>query len=269
MASAWDLVDLTNNSEGSGPEEEEDSFWDKILDSPKPNVDLLGTKQDATDCLTTMLGSVAQAGKYFDDLCCYDSNQLIQEFSKTANITSDLPPVLESYLANDLCLSKLNSKVFQSMHSPPDGYEYMRRTVFSKPVDDLLNSIQNVKYKHLDSVEYLISLAIQIHKKFLEMNDESLHSLMYEEKNDLVGWNRSVHNNKWVYGKRWAYTIYAMGAMIPFGHFNIPLFNKFFSSLVMYARENPTVINYETMIREVDLLFMLIFGSVMNNQVRN
>ena len=264
MSNIWEIAAKS----GIVKKEEEDDSWANVINLNKPDVNYLRTKQDAVECLITMLGSVKQAVDYFNELCLMENDMVLHLFSKSFQVASELHPKLETYVGNDLNLFKLNSKVFQTMRSPPEGYEFMRRTVFSTAVDDLLNAIQNTKPSVFDTTFSLIQYAKEVHKRFTDMGDVNAHSLMYSEKNELVGWNRCVNNNKWIYGKRWAYTLYAMGTMIPFGHYNIPTWNKFLQEIVAYARVNMFDINYETLIREIDLLFMLVFGSVMNNQVR-
>ena len=72
-------------------------------------------KQDAMDCLVTMLGSVQQAIDYFNELCLMENDMVLHLFSKSFQVASKLHPKLETYVGNDLNLFKLNSKVFQTM----------------------------------------------------------------------------------------------------------------------------------------------------------
>ena len=230
--------------------------------------DFLASKPDAIDVLQTVASSIHSSTSHFNALCTLEPKDLHVAFSKKHTKKAFFDPWFESFLANDVNIYKLNAKSFRAMTTGLSGLEWAKRVIYSVEVDETIEKLLNVAYEDISSVENLLKLTQEVYTHLKTIDEANLHCLMSKEKNELVGWSRSLlptDKIRWIKGKYWAYTLYLMGISLPFGSFNIPNVGIWFRALFPFVKANE--LEPDSLALELDLLFYLIFGSVFNTQV--
>ena len=124
--------------------------------------------------------------------------------------------------------------------------------------------------KKLDA-EDLVKLFHEIVAVLKEFNPDALHSLMFEKKNEIVGWWKGTFaedeaSSKWGQGKIWpkekihGYALWLMIALIKFDR-EQAIFYSFIRELM--KQHNQDVVFF----REMLIVMLLTFGSVLNTVV--
>ena len=264
------LIKDTKVKQEPGRKEEREKESNGSIFQPSEVIvrDFLTLKMDAIDVLQTVGSSLNNSTVFFNSMCQMDPKDLHSSFAKKHTKEAFFDPWMESYVANDSNIYKLNAKAFRAMTQTPHGLEWAKRTVYSDEVDETIEKLLNVSYEDITTVEGLLKLTQEVYLHLQSIEESKLHCLMSDSKNELVGWSRSLipkDKIRWIKGKHWAYTLYLMGISLPFGSFNIPHIGMWLRGLFPFAEANH--LNPDSLGLEIDLFFYLIFGSVFNTQV--
>ena len=239
-----------------------------ILDLDGPDVVFIKTNEDADRICTSVMRACSDASIEFNKLCQLDADKLVGSFAKKHTNKESLDTWMESFVGHEMNLGQINAAAFQTLRGKKGDWEEPNSFVYNERVDRIINALLNVDHSRLKKVESLLCLTKEVYDHLKTIDDKTLEVLMSKEKNGLVGWNRAAHGEvRFVKGKRWAYTLYLMGMTIPFGSKNIPIVGTWIREVFKYVKKNQTSLSYDGLRIEVECLFQLIFGCVMNLQV--
>ena len=140
--------------------------------------------------------------------------------------------------------------------------------IFAPLVDQLIHDIFRCPHKQLKNVDDLHQLLCNTHCVVGFIGTEFLrnkaHGVMYNKKNELVGWNWSTLPviGK-VPNKDWAYALPIFAATTPFGNCNILSLGTVLKRIMTHGT-NHKLEHVECLLVCMDLWLCLVFGLVCN-----
>ena len=234
--------------------------------------DLLVHVKDAQDAFASCGKVWMHACNEMNELSAKNLGEILSMFASKHKNTETLDDWLDTFVSTDPHVFKMNTKAFHCVHRvvDQDKLGFAEQTVHSLAVNDFLHKLfHNANCEYLKDISGLIMLAVNVCMHIHNTPVDSLHAIMMSARNKLVGWNRGLHLPeavRWTSGKKWAYSIYLMGIAILFGHFGIPVMGSWLRRLFKHVKANLTLC-YDNPCKEVNCLFFLVFGSIMNTQV--